>query len=102
VPSDRIEKHRYLPLGMANQPEALEELETRRAQHARLIAGKPDRPFNDILEEKLHGKKEKKEEDEGEQEPGAKDPLLGLSPGQSPALAKNSKGRRAGRVIVKG
>jgi hypothetical protein len=49
----------------------------------------------------MHGGQQDKQEDE-EQEKGAKDPLLGLSPGQSPELAKSGKGRRAGRVIVKG
>ena len=89
--------------GMQNSPEYLEELEDRRALHARLIKGKPEKTFSDFLEEKMRADDDTPEEEEDEMpEKGAKDPHLGLSVGQSPELAKSGKGRRAGRVIIKG
>jgi len=88
---------------MQNSPEYLEELADRRALHARLIKGKPEKTFSQFLEEKMHGDDQAPEqEDEELPEKGAKDPHLGLSVGQSPELAKSGKGRRAGRVIIKG
>ncbi|MEE2902924.1 MAG: hypothetical protein VYC39_11370 [Myxococcota bacterium] len=89
--------------GMQNSPEHLAELEERRTLHARLIQGKPEKTFSEFLEEKMRD-----DDDEGEEESdelpakGVKDPHLGLSVGQSPDLAKSGKGRRAGRVIIKG
>jgi len=103
MPSDKIHpRQNFGGTGMMNSPEYLEELEARRAQHARLIAGKPVRTFGEILHEKMHGKPDSPEgEEEETPEKGAKDPHLGLSPAQSPDLAAGGKGRRAGRVIVK-
>src|SRR5215831_17280740 len=95
--------------GQMNQPERIEALEARRAQHERLTRGKPTKPFSELLDEKMnkHNREEKGEgsEDETEdeaEEKGAKDPHLGLVPGQSSAIANPAKGRRSGKVIVKG
>jgi hypothetical protein len=90
--------------GMQNSPEYLQELEERRILHARLIQGKPEKSFSDFLEEKMKGDDEAESGEDAEEQPekGAKDPHLGLSVGQSPDLAKSGKGRRAGRVIIKG
>lgn len=100
-----------------NQPEVLEELETRRALHERITRGKPARPFADLLEEKMRGKKrdggggdeggdkDGNEDQADSAEPeqkGARDPLLGLAPNQDPSIANPGKGRRGGKVIVKG
>jgi len=100
--SGKIERRRDLS-GSSTSPEQIEELEERKALHRRLIQGKPSRSFDEHLREKMYGKPED-EAEEGEESPkrGAKDPHLGLSPGQSPDLASGGKGRRAGRVIVKG
>ena len=88
---------------MQNSPEHLAELEERRPLHARLIQGKPEKTFNEFLEDKMRDDDEELDED-GDELPakGVKDPHLGLSVGQSPDLAKSGKGRRAGRVIIKG
>lgn len=100
--SSRIERrNNFAGRGMMNTPEHLEELENRRLQHERITRGKPEKPFSQVLHEKMHGKPEPREEEELP-ERGAKDPHLGLSPGQSPELAEGGRGRRAGRVIVKG
>jgi hypothetical protein len=91
--------------GMNNSPEYLEELEERRTVHARLIHGKPKKAFSDFLKEKMKGEEESTDEESADEEmpeKGAKDPHLGLSPGQNPELAKGGKGRRVGRVIIKG
>lgn len=87
-----------------NHPDRLEELEELRAKHERLTRGKPVKAFGDLLDEKMkkRAKPEDEEEKKEEEEKGAKDPLLGLTPGQDIELAKGSKGRRAGKVIVKG
>ena len=89
---------------MQNSPEYLEELDERRALHARLIKGKPEKTFSQFLEEKMRGDDGDSPDEEKDDPPekGAKDPHLGLSVGQSPDLAKSGKGRRAGRVIIKG
>lgn len=105
MPSDKIERRQnFGGTGMMNSPEYLQDLQERRELHARLIAGKPERTFGEILHEKLHGKPEGAPDGEEDDTPtrGAKDPHLGLSPTQSPDLAQSGKGRRAGRVIVKG
>lgn len=95
--------------GQMNQPERIEELELRRAQHERITRGKPAKPFSELLDEKLkkrreqeQGKDEKEDEREEEQKDGAIDPHMGLVPGQSSAIANPSKGRRSAKVIVKG
>ena len=101
--SRRIEKrYEFSGSGMLNSPEHLAELEDRRAKHARVIHGKPQRTFRDVLEEKMHGKKEAPKEDEPAPERGAIDPHMGLSPGQPASLTKTGTGRRSARVIVKG
>lgn len=104
--ADRIDKRQsFTGTGMMNSPEYLDELEERRETHARLIRGKPERTFGDIFAEKLQGKPEESESEEEapeEEEKGARDPYLGLAPGQDSSLAESGKGRRAGRVIVKG
>jgi len=93
----------FVGTGMKNTPEHLEELEERRTLHARLIQGKPEKTFSDFLEEKMKDDEDEPESSEDEKpEKGAKDPHLGLSVGQNPELAKSGKGRRAGRVIIKG
>jgi hypothetical protein len=96
--------------GQMNQPERIEALETRRAQHERLTRGKPSKPFSELLDEKLkkrrqqeEGEGDEKDENEKEDEKkGAIDPHLGLVPGQSTSIANRAKGRRSGKVIVKG
>jgi len=98
--SGRIDRRRgFAGTGMKTDHEFVSELEERRALHDRLTRGKPERSFGDILDEKMHGKPTP-EEPEEEPEKGAKEPHVGLSPGQSPSLAQG-KGRAA-RVIVKG
>ncbi|MBI2375902.1 MAG: hypothetical protein HYV07_18055 [Deltaproteobacteria bacterium] len=98
--ADRIEKrHTWAGTGMMNTPEALSELEQRKELHERLIQGKGPRTFDEIFEEKLHGKPEPEQVEE--ETKGAIEPLLGLAPSQSAALATGKKGR-AGRVIIKG
>lgn len=90
---------------MMNQPEKLEELENRRALHARLISGKPERTFGEILDDKLRaarGEAPPEPEAPKEDEKGARDPHLGLAPSQDSGLVGSGKGRRSGRVIVKG
>jgi hypothetical protein len=98
--------------GMLNTPERLKELEERKAKHERLTRGKVTRTFGEIFDEKMgRGKKRQDEEPEEkeaepevkvEEEKGAKDPLLGLTPGQKPAIANPSKDRRSAKFIVKG
>lgn len=102
----KIEKRRtFAGTGMMSSPEALEELEKRRAQHARLIQGKPEKTFGELLDEKLRaarGEAPPEPEAPEPQPPGARDPHLGLSPSQDSGLVTSGKGRRSGRVIVKG
>ena len=88
---------------MQSSPEHLAELDERRTLHARLIQGKPEKTFSEFLEEKMRDD-DGEEPDDGDELPekGVKDPHLGLSVGQSPELARSGKGRRAGRVIIKG
>lgn len=101
--SGKIEKRRsWTGSGMMNTPDKLEELDERRAYHERITRGKPQKPFSQVLHEKMHPDEQKPEPDEQPPEKGAIDPHMGLSPGQSPDLARSGKGRRAGRVIVKG
>ena len=99
--------------GMMNTPERLAELEERRARHERLTRGKATKTFGEIFDEKMarHRKRDGEDEEQREEneaaegeaeEKGAKDPLLGLSPGQQPALANPSKDRRSAKFIVKG
>lgn len=89
--------------GAMNHPDRLEELEELRAKHERLTRGKPVKAFGDLLDEKMKKHAKPEDEEEKKDEPkGARDPLLGLNPGQDVELAKGSKGRRAGKVIVKG
>lgn len=106
---DRIHGRNHLVgSGAMNHPDRLEELEEIRAKHERVTRGKPAKAFGELLDEKLKqrskGQGEDKEEKEGEEpeEKGAKDPLLGLSVAQAPAIANRGKGRRSGKVIVKG
>ncbi len=88
--------------GMMNTPEHLEELEERRAEHAKVTRGKAKVAFADLLKKKLNPEGEDEEEEpEEEEEAGGRDPLLGLSPQQDPDLGRGKKGR-AGKVIVKG
>lgn len=98
--------------GQMNQPERIEALETRRAQHERLTRGKPAKPFGEVLDEKLKrrnkrdqdGDEPKQGDQESEEQPkkGARDPHLGLTPSQKPSIANPAQGRRSGKVIVKG
>lgn len=98
----RIDKRRtFAGTGMLADPEYLDELDERRALHGRLIHGKPAKPFAEILDEKMYGKKTP-EEPEPPAEKGAIEPHLGLSPSQDAGLVTSGKGRRSGRVIVKG
>lgn len=91
--------------GMMNTPEQLQELEERRAEHAKATKGKPKVAFGELLAKKLkpEGDEDEKEGEESEEpeEDGARDPLLGLSPQQDPDLGRGKKGR-AGKVILKG
>ncbi|MBI4819367.1 MAG: hypothetical protein HY791_24060 [Deltaproteobacteria bacterium] len=97
--ADRIEKRQtFAGTGMMNSPEALAELQERKELHARLIQGKAERTFDEIFEEKLHGKPQL---ETTEPVKGAIEPLLGLAPSQSADLATSKKGR-SGRVIIKG
>lgn len=99
---DRIEKRRnFAGTGMMSQPEYLEQLQERRDLHARLIAGKPERTFAAVLHEKMHGPPAPPAE-EPPREAGAIEPHMGLSPSQDVGLVTSGKGRRSGRVIVKG
>jgi hypothetical protein len=110
VSRDKIHGRNHLiGSGQMNQPERLEALEARRAQHERLTRGKPAKPFSELLDEKLkkrrreeRGDEDEEKENEEEEEKGAKDPHLGLVPGQSSSIANRGKGRRSGKVIVKG
>ena len=99
---DRIEKRRtFAGTGMLAQPEYLEELEARRARHARLIAGKPERSFQEWLDEKMYGPRVAAIPADPAP-PGAIEPHLGLAPTQDRAIVTSGRGRRSGRVIVKG
>ncbi len=88
--------------GNFTDPEYIEELETRRAKHARITAAKPVRTFGEVLRAKkraLYGEDEEEpKEDHGE---GAIDPHMGLTPGQDAKIA-NRSGARSAKVIVKG
>ncbi len=102
--ADRIDRRRnFAGTGMMNQPEYLEQLQERRDIHARLIAGKPERTFAAVLHEKMYGPPVAPPED-APRDPGAIDPHMGLSPSQDVKLVASGggKGRRSGRVIVKG
>jgi hypothetical protein len=101
----KIEKRRtFAGTGMMSSPERLEELENRRALHARLIQGKPEKTFAELLDEKLRKARGElpPEPPDREDSLGARDPHLGLSPSQDSSIAASGKGRRSGRVIVKG
>lgn len=101
----RIHRRPYrVGAGESGEPEAIEELLQRREKHERLTRGAPSRAFGDVLKQRqkvLHGE-EDDEEEAAADEAGAKDPLLGLDPGQSSALSNRPSGRRSGQVIVKG
>lgn len=84
-----------------SQPEYLEQLQERRDLHARLIAGKPERTFAAVLHEKMYGPPPAPPE-EAPRAAGAIEPHMGLSPSQDVGLVTSGKGRRSGRVIVKG
>lgn len=88
--------------GNYTDPEYIEELEARRAKHARVTATKPVHSFGEVLRAKkkaLYGEDEEElREDHGE---GAIDPHMGLTPGQDAKLA-NRSGARSAKVIVKG
>ncbi|MFO0724680.1 MAG: hypothetical protein U1E65_12935 [Myxococcota bacterium] len=100
--ADRIEKRRtFAGTGMLADPEYIEALDKRRDLHDRLTHGKPARPFSEVLDEKMYGKKAA-EEPEAPPEKGAIEPHLGLAPTQDAGLVTSGKGRRSGRVIVKG
>lgn len=109
--ADRIEKRRtFAGTGMGTNPDSLEELEKRRDLHQRLIQGKPEKSFGQHLSEKmrkLRGEQDAQDEQPEEQEPeaqeqGAIEPHMGLQPSQDSKLVGSGKGRRSGRVIVKG
>jgi hypothetical protein len=104
--SGKIEKRRtFTGTGMMSSPEYLDELEARRARHARLIQGKPAKSFDDHLRDKmrkLSGEAEAEPAEEPAQEQGAIDPHLGLAPSQDASLAAKGKGRRSAQVIIKG
>lgn len=94
--------------GQMNHPDRIETLEARRAQHERLTRGKPVKPFRELLDEKMKRRRDREEErkdedDAGEEEQrkGAIDPHLGLLPAQT-GIANRTKGRRSGKVILKG
>ncbi len=82
--------------------EDIDALEHRREKHARMMQ-RPIRPFGEVLKDRVKADRPDKEEGGVDDEaPGARDPLLGLSPRQNAKLANPAAGRRSGRVIVKG
>jgi hypothetical protein len=91
--------------GEGADPEAIADLEARREKHERLTRGKPVRTFGEVLRARLGPTSTEDpaaDATEPKPEKGAKDPLLGLDPGQDASLANRPAGRRSGRVIVKG
>ena len=84
-------------------PEDVDALEQRREKHERMMQ-RPARAFGDVLKDRLKADRPETDEQDGDdkEEPGARDPLLGLDPNQNARLANRSSGRRSGRVIVKG
>ena len=102
--SRRIERRNpRVGKGDYSDPKAIEELQERQEKHERLTRGKPSVSFSSVLKKRLSDGKEDEEEPEQEQAgPGARDPLLGLNPGQDAAIANHPKGLRSGKVIVKG
>ena len=92
-----------------NQPERLEALDLRIARHERLTRGLPKKAFKDVLAERLaHGREkdeanrrsEQESRGQDEEEPGAREALIGLSPGQDAMVTGST--RRSAKVIVKG
>ena len=99
----KIERRReWAGSGMLGSRDYIDELEDRRLKHERVTRGKPEKPFSAILAEKMQGKPDSEEEEEESRPEGAIEPHMGLQLGQSTELVGSGKGRRAGRVIVKG
>ena len=97
--SRRIEARPY-KLGSPenHEPEKIQELEERRAKHARQTGKKPVRTFGEVLTDrmkKLSGEDEEPEE-EGQEQEEQREALLALHPGQDMSLANKKK------VIIKG
>ncbi len=102
--SSKIEPRPYrIGTGNLADPENLEELETRRAKHARMTAKKPERTFGEVLKARqVSDWGEKEEEERQEHGEGAIDPHMGLAPQQDASLVTGGQGRRSAKVIVKG
>ena len=103
--SRRIQPRPYrVGTGENGEPEAIEELLNRREKHERLTRGAPSRAFGEVLKNRraaLRGESKEPDEEEAA-ETGARDPLLGLVPGQNSTLVNRPSGRRSGQVILKG